>query len=236
MNCAYRRTYRQAGSGDRQEGSDDAERLGSVPEVRAGGGKIRWAGSERFALRSHRLRRVSTMSPDVRGPLPPATSDLRRVSRNPQNFHTGRWFLLAQGLVLCALGITGFISAATHPEAGAFGAPVLMLALTPWHSALLLGFGVAGLVGALQRHAAVVITAVGAVVFVALVFVGAVAAAHHAPGVLGFEASDIVLHGFLTATNIGLLYWLLPDVLEGKDWVPRRVPADRGAGGEHRDG
>lgn len=57
--------------------------------------------------------------------------------------------------------------------------------------------------------------------FVGLVFVGAVAAVHHAPGPLGFEPRDIVLHAVLAAVNFAVLYWLIPDALEGPDWVRR---------------
>ena len=161
------------------------------------------------------------MSPVTQGPVGRLTSGLRLVSRNPGHFRQGRWFLLAEGVLLIALGIAGFFSAATHPDAPPAGAPVLVLALTPWHSAILLGFGVLAVAGTLQRHAAIIVTALGAVGFVVLVFIGAVAAAHHAPGPLGFEARDIVLHGVLAAANFAVLYWLIPDVLEGPDWVPR---------------
>lgn len=162
------------------------------------------------------------MAPVTRGSFGVMTSGLRRVSRNTPHFHTARWFLLTEGAVLTVLGAAGFVSAATHPDAGPTGAQVLMLALTPWHSALLLAIGLAVMLGALQRHAAVIVTATAAVVFVSLVFIGAVAAAHHSPGPLGLNNLDIVLHGVLAAVNFGLLYWLIPDVLEGPNWVKLR--------------
>ena len=146
---------------------------------------------------------------------------MRLVSRNPGHFRNGRWFLLAEGLVLIGLGICGFVSAAMHPDAPPTGAPVLVLALTPWHSAILLGFGALTLAGTLHRRLAIAVSAAAAVVFMLLVIAGAVAAAHHAPGPLGFEARDIVLHGVLAASNFAVLYWLIPDVLEGPDWVKR---------------
>ncbi|WP_431239483.1 DUF4383 domain-containing protein [Mycolicibacterium aichiense] len=149
------------------------------------------------------------------------TSGLRLVSRNPGHFRRGRWFLLAEGLLLIALGAAGFISAATHPGYPPVGAPVLVLALTPWHSAVLLGFGVLAVVGTLHRRAAVVVTGMGAAGFLILLFIGAVTAAHHAPGPLGFNARDIVLHGVIAAANFAILYWLIPDALEGPDWEPR---------------
>jgi hypothetical protein len=173
------------------------------------------------------------MSPLTEGPFGRLTAGLRQVSRNPSHFHAGRWFLLAEGVLLIALGVAGFISAATHPAAGPAGAPVLMLALTPAHSAVFVGFGVLAALGTLQRHAAIIITAIGAVMFLGLVFVGAVAAVHHAPGPMGFEPRDIVLHGVLAAVNFAVLYWLIPDALEGPDWV--RLRRGRRAGQGTRD-
>ncbi|WP_165774204.1 DUF4383 domain-containing protein [Mycolicibacterium sphagni] len=134
----------------------------------------------------------------------------------------GRWFLLAEGVLLIALGIAGFASDAMHPDATPVGsALVSVLAMTHWHSAILLSFGVLAMLSSLRRRAAITITAVGAVVFAGLVIVGAVAAAHHAPGPLGLEPRDIVLHGVLAAANLAVLYWLIPDVLEGPDWIRR---------------
>lgn len=161
------------------------------------------------------------MSPITRGPMGNLTSGLRLVSRKPSHFRSGRWFLLADGVLLVALGVAGFVSAALHPDAPPTGAPVLWLALTPWHSALLAGLGALAVIGVVQRHAAIAAAALCTVVFAALVIIGAVAAAHHAPGPLGFEARDIVLHGVLAVISFAVLYWLLPDVLEGPDWVPR---------------
>ena len=176
------------------------------------------------------------MSPITQGPMGRATSGLRMVSRNPSHFRSGRWFLLAQGALLIGLGSAGFISAARHPHAPAVGAPVLGLALTPWHSALLFGFGVLAVFGVLQRRAAVAVTALSAVTFLALVIIGAVSAARHAPGPLGFEPRDIVLHGVLAVAAFAVLYWLIPDVLEGPGWVSRRKTRARRRPEQHAPG
>ena len=156
------------------------------------------------------------MSPVTQSPFGRLTSGLRQVSRNPGHFRTGRKLLLAEGILLIALGIAEFVSEATHPDA-TVGA--LVLAMTPWHSAMLLGYGVLAILGSLRRRAAITVTAIGAVAFAVLVIVGAVAAAHHAPCPLGLEPRDIVLHGALAALNFAVLYWLIPDVLEGPDWI-----------------
>lgn len=162
------------------------------------------------------------MSPVTRGPMESLTSGLRLVSRKPSHFRSGRWFLLADGVLLIALGVAGYVSAAAHPHAPPTGAPVLGLALTPWHSALFVGLGVLAVIGVVRRHAAITAAALSTVAFLALVIIGAIAAAHHVPGPLGFEPRDIVLHGVLGVANFAVLYWLLPDVLEGPDWVPRQ--------------
>ncbi|OCB36413.1 hypothetical protein A5676_21365 [Mycobacterium malmoense] len=173
------------------------------------------------------------MSPVTRGPMGRLTSGLRPVSRKQSHFRSGRWLLLADAALLIALGAAGLVSAASHRHAPPTGAPVLGLALTPWHSTLLLGLGVLAAVGVVGRHAAVAAAALCTVVFAALVIIGAIAAAHHAPGPLGFEPRDIVLHGVLAVTSFAVLYWLLPDVLEGPDWV-RRKETGR-AGRYHRE-
>lgn len=167
------------------------------------------------------------MSPDTDSPVP----GVRRVSRNPWHFHTGRWALLAEGALLVALGVLGWCSAASHPDAGSAGAPVLILHLTPWHSALLGGTGLILALSALRRRSSVIISATVTVGYLLLVFYGAVASAHHAPGPLGLGAQSIVVHGVIAALNLGILYWLLPDALEGPDWVRRsRTDAPRAKG------
>ncbi|CAN5661964.1 hypothetical protein BH09ACT8_BH09ACT8_14920 [soil metagenome] len=182
------------------------------------------------------------MSPIIRGPFGRRTSGLRLESRDPGHFRTGRRFLLAEGLLLIALGIAGFVSAANRPNSPPTGAPVMVLALTPWHSALLLGLGLLTALSTLRRRAAVAASSVNAVVFLGLVIIGAVSSAHHASGPLGFEPRDIVLHGMLAAANFAVVYWLIPDVLEGPDWIPRpgteiaRSETPDSATGESTDG
>lgn len=169
------------------------------------------------------------MSPRTRGPFGRLTAGMRQVSSAPRQFRTGRWVLVGEGVALILLGAAGFVSATTHPEAGAAGAPVLVLALTPWHSAVFAGFGILAVLGAARRRFAVAVTSLGAVVFVALMVAGAVAAAHHQPGPLGLHAPEIVVHGVVAAANVAILYWLIPDALEGPDWIdrPRTQTSDR---------
>ena len=140
--------------------------------------------------------------------------------------------MLIEGVLLIALGVAGFVSATAHPDAGVFGPPVLVvLTLTPWHSVLLTGTGVFLAASTARRRAAIVATAATATGYLILVFVGAVAAVHHAPGPLGLQTQSVILHGVISAVNLGMLYWLLPDELTGPAWVRRRR-----TNSSHRDG
>jgi hypothetical protein len=166
------------------------------------------------------------MSLVSRGPVPDATSGLRRTSLNPTHFRTGRWLLLAEGLLAGALGGAGLVSAGLRSGSGPASVPVPGLALTPAQSGFLLGFGVLAVLAAGYRRAAVIVTGVGAAAFVLLLIIGGVAAAYDRPGPFGFTLDGIFLHGVLAAVNLGLLMWLIPDSLEGPEWVERR-PQDR---------
>lgn len=141
---------------------------------------------------------------------------------DPGRFHSGRWFLLVEGVLVSAFGIAGLISAALHPHAGPTGAPVLGLATTAAHSAILLAFGVAAIAAIGFRRAAVTVTAVSAIAYLMLLFVSSVATARAKPTLFGFHAADIVLHGVLGIVNLALLMWLIPDELGDEAWGPKR--------------
>lgn len=160
--------------------------------------------------------------PVTAGPVPGATSGLRRVRMDPGRFRTGRWLLLAEGVLVSAFGIAGLVSAALHPRAGPTGTPVLGLAATPAESAVLLALGVAAIAAVGSRRAAITVTALSAVAYTLLLFFSSVATARAMPTPLGFHAADIVLHGVLAAVNFALLMWLIPDELGDETWVPRR--------------
>lgn len=148
--------------------------------------------------------------PVTAGHVPGVTSGLRRIPMDPGRFHSGRWFLLAEGVLVSGFGIAGLISAALDPHAGATGAPVLGLATTPAHSAILLAFGVVAIAAIAKRRAAVTVTALSAIAYFMLLFFSSVATAQAKPTPLGFHAADIVLHGVLGVVNLGLLMWFIP--------------------------
>ena len=160
--------------------------------------------------------------PVTAGHVPGVTSGLRRIPMDPGRFHTGRWFLLAEGALVSAFGVAGLISAALHPHAGPTGAPVLGLAMTPAHSAVLLVLGVVAIAAVVKRRAAVTVTALSSIAYFMLLFFSSVATARAKPTPLGFHAADIVLHGVLGVVNLGLLMWFIPDELGDEVWGPRR--------------
>lgn len=160
--------------------------------------------------------------PVTAGHVPGVTSGLRRIPMDPERFHSGRWFLLIEGVLVSAFGIAGLISAALHPHAGPTGAPVLGLAMTVAHSAILLAFGVVAIAAIGSRRAAITVTAVSAVAYLMLLFFSSVATARAKPTPLGFHAADIVLHAALGIVNLALLMWLIPDELGDEAWGPRR--------------
>lgn len=164
------------------------------------------------------------MSPTTKSPFWGEQSELRPVSLNPSHFRTGRVVLLAEGALLAALGLWGFIASAAHPTAGRAGAPVLVLELTPAYSGVLVGLGVLAVLSAWRRRSALIITGVETVAFVLLFVIGTVASARSAPGPLGFDPADSVLHLIFMALNLALLMWLAADSLEGPRWIRRRPP------------
>ena len=160
--------------------------------------------------------------PVTAGHIPGLTSGLRRVPMDPRRFHSGRWFLLVEGVLVSAFGIAGLVSATLNPHAGPTGAPVLGLASTPAHSAILLAFGVVAIAAVGNRRAAVIVTALSAVAYTMLLFFSSVATARSMPTPLGFHAADVLLHGVLAVVNLGLLMWLIPDELGDEAWAPRQ--------------
>ncbi len=108
--------------------------------------------------------------PVTAGPVPGLTSGLHRVRMDPGRFRSGRWWLLADGVLVSAFGIAVVVSAALHPHAGPTGAPVLGLALTPAHGAILLALGLLAIAAVGSRRAAVSVTALSAVAYTLLLF------------------------------------------------------------------
>jgi hypothetical protein len=167
--------------------------------------------------------------PVTAGHVPGMTSGLRRVSVDAGHFRSGRWYLLAEGVLVSAFGIAGLISAALNPHAGPAGPPLLGLASAPAHSATLLALGLLAVAAVANRRAAITVTALSAVAYMALLFVSSVAATRTVPAPLGGQPAHVLLHGVLAVVNLALLMWLIPDELGDEAWVRRR--RGRGHGG-----
>ena len=160
------------------------------------------------------------MARDTRGPVPGATSGLRRVSLNPPHWRQARWLLAAEAAAAAMVGVAGLIGVAVAP--GGSGFRVAGVPLTPALSAVMLGIGAAAAAAMIHRRAAKLFSAGVTAAAVALMVICAVAAAHHDPGPLGFTAPAILIWAVLFCYNLGLGMWLLPDQIQGPEWLPRR--------------
>ena len=160
------------------------------------------------------------MARDTRGPVPIATSDLRRVSLNLPHWRQARWLLAVEAVAAAMAGVAGLIGVVLAPRGGGFclaGVP-----FTPALSAVMLGIAAAAAAAMSHRRAAKLFSAGVIAASVALMVICAVAAAHHDPGPLGFTAPAILMWGVLFCYNLGLGMWLLPDQIQGPEWIPRR--------------
>jgi hypothetical protein len=155
------------------------------------------------------------------------------VNLDPAHYRSGRWFLLAQGLVLIGLGLAVFIQRWQGVAGTPDGVPVLWLRLTPLHAWVLLAFGVSAVAATPWRRAATAVVAVGAAGFLLLFAIGTPAAAGATAGVRGVAASpgpslwgmdlgDSALHVGLLVYNLVLLFWLATTAMQGPVWVRRR--------------
>ena len=160
--------------------------------------------------------------PVTAGHVPGMTSGLRRVPMDPVRFHSGRWFLLAEGVLVSLLGIAGLVFAALHPHAENTRAPVSGVVSTPAHSAILLVLGIVAIAAVGNRRAAVAVTALSAVGYLVLLFVSSVGAARGLPAPSEWQSAGVLLHGVLAVVNLALLMWLIPDELGDEVWAPRQ--------------
>jgi hypothetical protein len=138
--------------------------------------------------------------------------------------------LLAEAVLVAALGVWGLLAGVFHParDINAAGAAMhvgLRAAPAPAHCWLLIGFGALAALATPRRRTTLIMTGVGVVGFLLLFTIGTVAAVRSTPGLLGFDASESVLHAVLMAINLALLLWLFVNALEGPAWVRRRRSA-----------
>ncbi|MGI8816256.1 MAG: hypothetical protein ACR2G2_13530 [Pseudonocardia sp.] len=169
--------------------------------------------------------------PITKSPWP--GSRLRPVNLDPAHYRSGRWFLLAEGLPLVALSLGALIAGWAGAAGGPDGVRVLMLSLTPTHSWVLLGFGVAAVLATMHRKATIAVAVVGAVGFLLLFAIGAAAAARPGVGAWGLDMRDAALHVGLLVYNLVLLFWVASTAMQGRVWM-RRAPLDE-AGNDESD-
>jgi hypothetical protein len=169
---------------------------------------------------------------------PPGSSRLVAVNLDRSHFRVARWWLLAEGILLLALGIAGLIAGRTRP-AGSAGGSDWELALTPIHCWLLIGFGALAALATLHRRttlAATVFGAIGGLLLFAIgtASLGTPAGGHSTLRLWRFEVGDSVLSCVLTAYNFALFLWLVANAVEGPDWVRRDTDKRNGEHGDRQ--
>ncbi|MCB0940484.1 MAG: hypothetical protein KDB72_09625 [Mycobacterium sp.] len=153
--------------------------------------------------------------------MPPQTSQLRKVSRDPNHWRRGRWSLLIEAVVLGAFNAALFAYAGPSgpkPQVRMWG-----LIATPALNWTLLVLAVAALVACIHRRAALVYTTAVSVGALIMTVICGTAAAHDDPGPLGFTAAAVVFYAVLFAFNLGIGMWLIPDHIGGPAWVRPRA-------------
>lgn len=147
------------------------------------------------------------------------------VSLNRSRYHTGRWLLVAEGVVCIVLGGGAVaIGRLTGEYRSGTAISVFGVHISPAEGVVLAVFGALAAMAAFRRRTAVTLSAIGAVGGMTMVIVTSVAAVHEASAPMGFEFGDILLSGVLGAYNLALLMWLCSDAVEGKVWRYRRRP------------
>lgn len=127
--------------------------------------------------------------------------DVTGSPASPSRFRTGRWFLLAEGVLAGALA-AGFMA-----DASLWG-----LTLTPVRGSLLFLFGVLAVAASLNRRAALIVTAAAIAVSLALTAMAESALAFGVPRAWGIDPQNAALYTGLLVYNIVLIIWLIPDI------------------------
>ncbi|OBA63626.1 hypothetical protein A5647_04340 [Mycobacterium sp. 1100029.7] len=164
------------------------------------------------------------MARDTRGPS--ATDNLQRVSLNPPRWRNGRWLLAAEGVISAVIGTVGLVTIYFVSPIGA-GISLFGVPLTATLSWVMLGLAVGAFVATAYRRLALVFCAVVSVCTLGFEFVAAVAGSRDAPGPMGFTSAAIFWWAVLFCYNFGLGFWLIPDHIEGPEWVWRRRKSKR---------
>jgi hypothetical protein len=135
------------------------------------------------------------------------------VNPDPARFRQVRKALLAQGLLLIALGAWGVIAAVGYRGAAVTGAPVLVFRFTVVHALVLLGTGVLSAASAARRRWGLWFSIAQAVGYF-LVFI--ISGGHHNSF---SDPVDAALHGTLATLGLVLVMWTAARALDGSRWV-----------------
>lgn len=139
------------------------------------------------------------------------------VDPDPPRFAQARFILLAEGVLLVALGIWAVIAAAGYHGTAPDGAAVLGMRFTMIHASVILGTGVLALVAMSNRRLGLWFSLLQAVGYLFVFIISA--------GNLNSfsDGADSILHGALAALGLLLLMWIAARALNGTTW--RRVRA-----------
>jgi hypothetical protein len=129
---------------------------------------------------------------------------------SPNRFRVAHLALLGQGLFIGILGGFALAWSMANLHFGPEGMPVFGLAVTPLHGGLLMACGSLAVLSCLGRWTTLGFSLIAAAGWATLTVVCAVEAAHHTPGILGFDPRDTLLYGALAIYNLALIGWLAP--------------------------
>lgn len=152
---------------------------------------------------------TATMSP---------VGDLVPVNPDPPRFRQARLVLLAEGVLLVALGGWAAIAAALYHGAEPDGAAVLVFRFTMIHALVILGTGVLAIAGASNRRLGLTFSVLQTVCYL---FVFIISAGNRNSF---SDAADSVLHGALAALGLVLVMWIAARAMNGSSWIRARRP------------
>lgn len=138
-----------------------------------------------------------------------ARSTEREPGRAARRFRVAHLALLGQGLVIGILGGFALAWSMANLHFGPEGTPILGLSVTPLHGGLLMACGSLAVLACLGRWTTLAFSVIAAAGWTGLTIVCAIGAAHHAPGVLGFDPRDTLLYGVLGAYDLIVFALLL---------------------------
>jgi hypothetical protein len=139
------------------------------------------------------------------------------VDPDPPRFRQARILLVAEGVLLIALGIWAAIAAAGYHGTAPDGASVLGMRFTMIHALVILGTGVRAVVSASSRRLGLAFAGLQTVCYL---FVFIISAGNRNSF---SDAGTSILHGALAALGLLLVMWIAARALNGTTW--RRVRA-----------